>query len=134
KQNIINSSKAEKIRLETENTAILLTSSRRARLFARTLTLSLMTVLSVVLLAGAAGGSGLVKVDNSSPSILKTILALSIVVAVGWSWFSWISGRSLRSMTEQLEHKVTLTVFSWITGRSALPEAATLSESKPERH
>jgi hypothetical protein len=49
------------------------------------------------------------------------ILAV-VFIAVIWGWFNWVTGKTLRGLTHQLEHHITLKVFTWLTGKPILPE------------
>lgn len=120
-QDMYRLSQKEKDQLAEEQAKLLLTTSRRARLFARWLTLLTMTLFSIVLLIGAATGSGLLSREGLRP-IYRWLIFAGVLVTVCWGWFSWITGKTVRQLTQQIQHRVTLKLFTWLTGRQTPPE------------
>jgi hypothetical protein len=110
-------SEQERDGLKQDQTKILLTASKRAKSLSRLIIISVMAVFSCILLLGAAGGSGLFTTQSKLPKIFKVLITVSVFIAVVWCWYSWITGKTVRVLTKQFEHRLTLKFSSWLTGK-----------------
>ncbi len=104
-----------------EHTDVLLAASGRARSVSKVVTILIMLAFSAVLLVGAAAGAGLLSPQKLVSTFGKILIWASVIVAVGWGWLSWITGKTVRGLVQVIEHRVTLKLFSWFTGRRSLP-------------
>jgi hypothetical protein len=103
----------ERNRAEQEAKArVLTTAEKRIRFLSKGFTLTMMILFSGALLLGVALGSGLL----SAPSSYKVTGVILISFAVIWGWYNWITGRTIRAITEQIERGLVTKVFSWLTG------------------
>ncbi len=112
----------EKEMLRNDQHSVILTASHRARLVSRALTISLMAIFSMLLLVGAFAGAGLISVGTSTMPLAKVALPVIVGIAVIWGWYSWLTGKTVHGITQQLEYAITLRVFTWLTGKPSLPE------------
>jgi hypothetical protein len=121
-QELVRKSDEEKAMLREDQQRVVLTASRRAKFFSKAMTVSLMTAFSALLLIGAFAGAGLMKNLAPTTPMFGELLPIAAGVAVVWGWYSWLTGKTVRGITQQIEYAVTLWVFSWLTGKSTLPE------------
>jgi hypothetical protein len=112
----------EKEGLRRDQLSVMLTASRRAKLVSRAITLTLMAGFSALLLVGGFAGAGLVTTDSVATPTLKNLLPVVVGLAVVWGWYSWLTGKTVRGVTQQMEHTITLRIFTWLTGKGTLPE------------
>lgn len=112
----------EKERLREDQQSVVLTASRRAKFFSKALIVLLMTIFSVLLLIGGFVSAGLI--TNTAPiaPVFKGLLPIVASMTVVWGWYSWLTGKTVRGITQQMEYSVTLWLFSWLTGKSTLPD------------
>lgn len=106
-------------RLREDQRSLVLTASRRAKLFSRVFTISLMAVFSALLLVGAFAGAGLI---SATDPVYNKLLLVVVGVAVVWGWYSWLTGKTVRAVTQQVEYAFTLRIFTWLTGKPTLPD------------
>ncbi|MDD5286790.1 MAG: hypothetical protein PHD54_13120 [Desulfuromonadaceae bacterium] len=109
-------------RLRNEQTDVMLIASSRAKFVSKSITLSLMVVLSVSLFAGAFACSGLLTGNSLNSPFLKILVVVVTILATIWGWYSWITGKTVHALTQQLESFMTLRVFAWLTGKPTLPD------------
>ncbi len=112
----------KKEELQTDRADVLSTASRRARIVSKVITYFFIVGLSILLLFGAAAASGLFTVNSLDFIFYRIIFVIVIVIAVIWSWYNWITGKTLRGLTHQLENHIAVRLFKWITGKPVLPE------------
>ncbi|MBK9522025.1 MAG: hypothetical protein KBA96_10900 [Rhodocyclaceae bacterium] len=112
----------EKATLREDQQRIVLIAARRAKSFSKVMTISLMTAISALLLLGAFAGAGLLAQTALTTSMFGYLLPVTTFIAVVWGWYSWLTGNTIRGITQQIEYSVTLRIFSWLTGKSTLPE------------
>jgi len=115
-------SEEEKEMLREDQQSVVLTASRRAKFVSKGMTILLMTAFSAVLLIGAFAGAGLIAKTALTTAMFGELLPVAVGIAVVWGWYSWLTGRTVHGITQQIEYAVTLRVFSWLTGKSTLPE------------
>lgn len=112
----------QRYRVEQEEKArVLSANEKRARDLSRTMTLVIMALASAILLLCASASSGLLGASAFSSTSYKIIAPCLAVIAVLWGWYNWITGKTLRSITKQIEHRMTCRLFKWFTGGSVLP-------------
>lgn len=112
----------EKQRLLEDQRSIVLTASRRAKFFSKVFTGSVMAFFSVLLLSGSIVGAGLIPDTDSIAPVIKTLLPILACISVGWGWYSWLTGKTVREVTQKIEYSVTLWIYSWLTGQPTLPD------------
>jgi len=113
-------SEEEKARLKADQSNVLSVSLKRAKSLSRVLTVCIMAVFSGLLLVAAAAGCGLITAQTFNSAIYKrAILPFFVFIAVGWGWYSWVSGKTIRNITEKFEQRLTMKFYTWLTGKHA---------------
>ena len=116
-------SEEEKARLKADQSNVLSVSLKRAKSLSRVLTVCIMAVFSGLLLVAAAAGCGLITAQTFNSAIYKkAILPFFVFIAVGWGWYSWVSGKTIRNITEKFEQRLTMKFYTWLTGKRASSE------------